>query len=284
MAGKVRISPIRWIFLGLLVTGFIAIVGYVIWLQARAPKSPHQGTQSIYNQDTPLATMPDRLIIGLIQLRPEEIVKIPFIDGFESPIGADNGAMAYDAQPFGSPNPQRGGNHCGQDLNGIGGQNTDEGDPVRAAARGLVVYCGKPSPGWGNVVVLAHRIPGDARIIQTIYAHLKDINVAPGRLIPRGTKIGSIGTADGQYLAHLHFEMVASRCVEGGMPGYSPKGVMNRLDPEELMNHHPAPPHPDVYDSIRRLRIREAALQAPTDNKPAAVPEGAIPVTPSQFL
>lgn len=284
MAGKIRVSPIKWIFLGLLATGVISFVGFVIWGHVRAPKSPHRETQSIYNRDAPLGIMPEKLILGLIQLRPEEIVKIPFIDGFESPIGADNGAMAYDAQPFGSPNPKRGGNHCGQDLNGIGGQNTDEGDPVRAAARGLVIYSGKPSSDWGNVVVLAHRIPGDARIIQTLYAHLKDVKVTPGRLISRGTTIGTIGTADGNYPAHLHFEMIASRCIEAGMPGYSPKGVMNRLDPEELMNHHPAPPHPDVYDSIRRLRIREAALQSPTDSKPAPVPEGAIPVTPSQFL
>lgn len=283
MAGKFRISPVKWVFLGLLATGFISLAAYIAWGYARAPKSPHQGTQSVYNQDTPLDTMPEKLLLGLIQLRPEELVKVPYIDGFESPIGADNGAGAYDAQPFGSPNPGRGGNHCGQDLNGIGGQNTDEGEPVRAAARGMVIYCGKPSEDWGNVVILAHRIPGDARIIQTLYAHLKDINVTHGRLVPRGARIGSIGTADGHYLAHLHFEIIASRCVEAGMPGYSPKGVMNRLDAEELMSHHPAPPFPDMYESIRRLRIREAALQTPAE-KPAAVPDGAIPVNPSQFL
>ena len=283
MAGKLRISPARWVFLGLLATGFVSLAAYIAWGYARTPKSPHPGTQSVYYQDTPQETMPKQLLLGLIQLRPEEIVKIPYIDGFESPIGADNGAMVYDAQPFGSPNPQRGGNHCGQDLNGIGGQNTDESEPVRAAARGMVIYSGKPSEDWGNVVILAHRIPGDARIIQTLYAHLKEIDVTPGRMIPRGARIGSIGTAEGRYLAHLHFEVIASRCVEAGMPGYSSKGVMNRLDPEELMLHHPAPPHPDLFDSIRRLRIREAALQAPAQ-QPTAVPEGAIPVSPSQFL
>lgn len=283
MAGKFRISPVRWIFLGLLTTGFISLVGYIIWGHARTPKSPHAGSQSIYNQDIPLDKLPNKLISGLIQLRPAEIVKIPYIDGFESPIGTNNGAMAYDAQPFGTPNPERGGNHCGQDLNGIGGQNTDDGEPVRAAARGLVIYCGKPSEGWGNVVILAHRIPGDARIIQTLYAHLKDIRVTHGRTVPRGARIGSIGSADGRYLSHLHFEMIASRCIEAGMPGYSKQGVMNRLDPEELMSHHPAPPFPDPYESIRRLRIRESALQAPAAT-PAPMPEGAIPVNPSQFL
>ncbi len=283
MAGKFHISPVRWVFLGLLATGFISLAAYIAWSYARTPKSPHHGTQSVYNQDNPSDIMPEKLLPGLIQLRPEDIVKIPYIDGFESPIGTDNGAMTYDAQPFGSPNSQRGGNHCGQDLNGIGGQNTDEGEPVRAAARGMVIYSGKPSEDWGNVVILAHRIPGDARIIQTLYAHLKESSVTPGRMIPRGSRIGSIGTAEGRYPAHLHFEIIASRCVEAGLPGYSPKGVMNRLDPEELMTHHPAPNHPDVYESIRRLRIREASLQAPAQ-QPTAVPEGTIPVTPSQFL
>ncbi len=283
MAGKIRISRVRWIFLGLLLTGFVSLAAYIVWGQARAPKSPYAESQSIYNKDIPSDKMPDKLILGLIQLRPEDIVKIPIVDGFESPIGATNGAMSYDAQSFGSPNPRRGGNHCGQDLNGIGGMNTDEGEPVRAAARGLVIYAGKPSEDWGNVVVLAHRLPGDARVIQTLYAHLRDVSVRPGRFVPRGTPIGTVGTADGHYLAHLHFEVIASRCIEAGMPGYSAEGVMNRLDPEEVLSHHPAPPLPDPYDSIRRLRIREAAMQAP-GAAPQQMPDGAIPVTPSQFL
>ena len=51
-------------------------------------------------------------------------------------------------------NAARGGRHTGQDLHGIGGENTDEGLPVRAAGRGLLIYAGEPSPDWGNVVVL----------------------------------------------------------------------------------------------------------------------------------
>lgn len=283
MAAKMRVSRVRWISLGLFLTGFVALAAYVIWGQARAPKSPYAESRSIYNKDVPPDTMPEQLLTGLIQLRPEDIVKIPYADGFESPVGGSNGAMSYDAQSFGAPNPRRGGNHCGQDLNGIGGMNTDEGEPVRAAARGLVIYSGKPSAGWGNVVVIAHRLPGDARVIQTLYAHLRERSVNTGRLVARGTLIGTVGTADGNYPAHLHFEVVASRCIEAGLPGYSAVGVMNRLDPDEILQHHPAPPLPDPYDSIRRLRIREAALQAPS-SAPAGMPDGAIPVTPSQFL
>ena len=39
--------------------------------------------------------------------------------------------------------------------------------PVRAAGRGLLIYAGEPSPDWGNVVVLLHRLP-DGRFVQSL--------------------------------------------------------------------------------------------------------------------
>ena len=60
------------------------------------------------------------------------------------------------------------------------------------------------------------------------------------------------------------------------------QGVMNRLDPQELLTHYPAPPVPDPYTAVRRLRLREAALQQP---EPAAeLPQGTIPVHPTRFF
>ncbi len=193
--------------------------------------------------------------------------------------------MMYDAQPFGAENAKRGGKHSGQDLNGIGGENTDAGEPVYAAGRGLVVYSGVPSAEWGNVVVLAHRVPGDERVVQTLYAHLEEREVSLGTVVERGRRIGRIGTAGGRYLAHLHFEAIVSRCTEAGMPGYHPAGGMNRLNPAELIAGFPAPKHADVYDAVRALRIREAYLSR-SEKSPAAtkLPEGTIPVKPSQFI
>lgn len=280
MAGKRFISRGRWVFLGLLGIG-LAALGVYLCCTEKEPASPVAG--SIYSSDIPLAKMPKQLLPGLVMLTPEQVMKIPVADGFQAPLGTVNGAFSYDAQPFGAPNARRGGNHTGHDLNGIGGNNTDEGDPVYAAARGMVVYSGVPHEGWGNVVVIAHRLPGDARVIQTLYAHLGERLVKPGQLIARGTPIGTVGTANGQYLAHLHFEAIASRCIEAGQPGYSKEGVMNRLDPDELMAHFPAPALPDPYAAVRRLRMRESALNE-TPASPAAMPEGAIPVNPSQFL
>ncbi len=282
MAGTRHIGTGRWVFLALLAAGLI----WLCWLIARGNldrPAPAQGG-SIYSADTPLHSMPEKLCPGLILLTPEQMAQTPEIDGFQSPCGAPNGAMSYDAQPFGSPNPKRGGNHNGQDLNGIGGENSDLGDPVRAAARGLVTYSGNAGPGWGNIVVLAHRLPGSGRIVQSLYAHLGTVKVQPGEHVARGRQIGTIGTADGHYLAHLHFETIESLCTEAGMPGYSPQGTMNRIDPAALMAEYPAPAWADSYETLRRQGIRAYARQTAPPATAPSLPEGSIPVNPSQFL
>lgn len=207
--------------------------------------SGEQTAANVYVADLPPAQMPQELKPCMIALSAEQIARIPLADGFEWPVGGGNLAFMYDAQGFGVFNEKRGGYHSGVDLNGIGGQNTDEGEAVTAAARGKVVYCGTPSAGWGKVVVIAHRIPGDDRVYQTLYAHLQDINVAYGDTVYRGKKIGTIGTADGAYLAHLHFEVIDSRVVEAGVTAYHPTGTMNRINPYEFIKTHPAPPFPD---------------------------------------
>jgi hypothetical protein len=58
---------------------------------------------------------------------------------------------------------------------------------------------------------------------------------------------------------------------------------MNRLDPQKLLTSYPAPAVPDPYETVRRLRVREAAIQQPA--APAAeMPQGTIPVNPTQFI
>lgn len=147
---------------------------------------------------------------------------------FSPPMGTDQGALVYNAQKYWEMNDKRGGHHTGDDLNGIGGMNTDLGDPVFAAADGIVVYAGEPSPGWGNVVVLSHLAP-DGKPMQSMYAHLDKIEVAKDTLVGRGVKIGTVGTANGYYPAHLHFEIRAGDTVDIG-GGYA-NDPADRLDP-----------------------------------------------------
>ncbi len=283
MARKWYRNPFKLAFLGLAATGLVAVCCLFATGDGAAARAT-TSSENIYAANEPLSNCPDTLIPGLILLTADQLERIPLADGFQWPVGTRNMAMMYDAQPFGAMNEKRGGYHVGQDLNGIGGENTDMGEPVFAAARGLVVYSGVPHEGWGNVVVIAHRLPGSDEIIQTLYAHLNQRAVRPGQLVGRGQNIGSIGTANGHYLAHLHFEAIKSRCNEAGMPGYHAKGTMNRMNPAELIAAHPAPDMADPYEQVRRLMIIEAANAAPTSTTTAPSTPGTIQLNPSQFL
>lgn len=166
-------------------------------------------------------------------LTPWQAARTPVALRFDPPLGAESAALVYNAQPFWEMNTRRGGHHTGDDLNGIGGMNTDLGDPVIAVADGLVVYAGDPSPGWGNVVILNHRTATGA-MLQSMYAHLDRIDVVPGELVARGQRIATVGTAHGLYPAHLHFEMRAGDGVDIGA-GYAME-PLNRLDPHATVS------------------------------------------------
>jgi hypothetical protein len=183
---------------------------------------------------------------AFIRLTPAEIAALPEAVRFDHPMGSPNAAMTYNAQPF------RITRHLGDDLNGIGGENSDLGDPVFASGAGRVVYCGVPGKGWGNMVILAHRVPdaaGESRVMQSVYAHLQDMLVRPNQIVRRGEQIGTVGTAGGIYLAHLHFEVREGPYVNPSV-GYADV-PLNRVSPERFIAEHrgasddqlnPAPP------------------------------------------
>ncbi|RYD34673.1 MAG: M23 family metallopeptidase [Verrucomicrobiaceae bacterium] len=202
----------------------LAVVGFLFWFVARGG-----GLVPQTDADEPL-TMPEN---GAVDhrfhfLSAWDTARVPFSGRFDPAMGTEHGGLVYNAQKFWEMNEKRGGHHTGDDLNGIGGMNTDLGDPVFATADGLVIYAGEPSPGWGKLVVIAHRAP-DGRPLHSMYAHLHLIDVTRGSLVPRGGRVGLVGTANGYYPAHLHFEMRVSDGVDIGA-GYS-MFPLNRLDP-----------------------------------------------------
>lgn len=221
------------------------------------------------------------LIPTFIPLSSIELASMPVIDGFESPFGTRRAGFIYDAQSFGADNAKRGGRHTGQDLNGIGGQNSDEGQLLYAAARGLVVFSGSLTPSMGNVVVIAHLLP-DGKVIQSFYGHLDKRYVHRGEHVARGSLLGSIGTAGGRYWAHLHFAMIDSIFNAAGARGYEAKATSYYRDPEELIARYPAPSFPDAYLQLRQIRQREAMTQ--NVNTHAKLPKGVTPINPSQFI
>ncbi len=145
---------------------------------------------------------------------------------FVVPVGAPDGKGYYDAQPFGANH------HLGSDWNTLRGGNSDLGFFVFAAADGVVTEASDVGGDWGNVIRIQHTC---GERVESLYAHLDRVHVVPGARVARGQPIGTIGTAGGRYLAHLHFEIRNRRMPLGG--GYSTDRT-GYLDPTDYIRHH----------------------------------------------
>jgi lipoprotein NlpD len=77
----------------------------------------------------------------------------------------------------------------------------NEGDPVRAAAAGVVVYRGSGLTGYGNLLIVKH----DERWLSA-YAHNERMLVAEGEKVGAGQRIATMGDS-GTYRTQLHFEI-----------------------------------------------------------------------------
>lgn len=163
---------------------------------------------------------------------PLELESVPTALHFDFPLGNENGAMAYNAQHF-TENK-----HLGDDLNGIGGENSDLGDPIYAIADGRVQLTRDGGPGWGNVVILLHAYleNGERKYVQSYYGHVQDMLVHPGETVKRGQQIATIGTANGRYFAHLHFEMREFLTPFVG-PGYR-DDTRGWINPTKFIENH----------------------------------------------
>lgn len=205
------------------------VIGLTLHLSHRPLNLTDFQLQTAQGANRPLAMPVDgALDFRFHQFSAWQLLAQPTVDRMDEPMGSEHGALTYNAQPFWAMNETRGGHHTGDDLNGIGGMNSDLGDPVYAAADGIVVYSGIPSPGWGRVMILSHRL-ADGTVFQTMYAHLHSVDAALGSLVGRGQKIATVGTADGLYPAHLHYEVRTGFGVDVGA-GYAAH-PLNRVDP-----------------------------------------------------
>ncbi|MEQ1763172.1 MAG: M23 family metallopeptidase [Pyrinomonadaceae bacterium] len=153
----------------------------------------------------------------------------PLGDGKKLTAAKDAKDAWFDALDFGDDN------HLGEDWNKNSGGNTDCGEPVYAAANGVVTYARDAGPGWGNVLIVTHSLP-DGTKVQTLYGHLKEILRIDGEVKIRD-KIGTIGNANGKYLCHLHFELreASSPMWDKAGAGYSPDRS-GWLDPSDFID------------------------------------------------
>jgi hypothetical protein len=171
---------------------------------------------------------------------PFDLASLPTAARFDFPLGSENGAMSYNAQRFTENH------HLGDDLNGIGGENSDLGDPIYAVADGRVLLARDGGPGWGNVIIVLHAYVDNGRrkYVQSYYAHVETMLVRVGEEVRRGQRIATVGTANGHYFAHLHFEMREFTTPFIG-PGYR-ENTSGWLDPSAFIKAHRGAPEDDV--------------------------------------
>ena len=126
-----------------------------------------------------------------------------YSDGFDFPVGKPNAQGYYNAQTFGENN------HLGDDWNGLGGGDSDLGDPIYSIANGYVSEVKDYEGGWGKVVRIVHNIKKESLNykLESIYAHCDTILVEQNTFVLRGQEIASIGNCSGNYKAHLHIEL-----------------------------------------------------------------------------
>ncbi|WP_034245488.1 M23 family metallopeptidase [Aquimarina atlantica] len=166
---------------------------------------------------------PYQIYTSLFKENPEFIAS-----DFDYPIGKPNAEGYYNAQKF------RENNHLGDDWNGVGGGNTDLGDPIYTIANGYVSFAKDIKGGWGNVIRVIHRYKG--KYYESVYAHCDSILVKEGDFVKKGALIATIGNANGIYLAHLHLEIRDDIFMDIG-GGYA-NDRSGYLDPTKFINNN----------------------------------------------
>ena len=119
----------------------------------------------------------------------------------------------------------------------------DEGDPVRAALDGTVIYsegryrdCVGDSPDYqdkANYLIIRHRLQNQNpnTLVATIYWHLREVGVHPGQVVKTGQVIGSVGCTGESWYPMLHF---------GARIGFNPEELTyygTPLRPEPISGH-----------------------------------------------
>lgn len=96
--------------------------------------------------------------------------------------------------PFGAP--RNGYTHTGVDIP------DPEGTPIGAAGVGTVIYAADNGAGYGNLVVIQHRLG-----YTSWYGHMSTISAYVGEEVVGGTLIGYVGATGDATGPHLHFEV-----------------------------------------------------------------------------
>ena len=143
-------------------------------------------------------------MLGAVHAQSRDVVRCVLADGFDYPVGIPDAKGYYKYRGY-TPN-----GHLGEDWNGVGGGDSDLGDPIYTVAHGVVVFSDDVRKGWGNCVIVRHAYrdeSGKIRYVDSQYGHLLKRYVKLHDRVTRGQQIGEMGSNRGMYAAHLHFEM-----------------------------------------------------------------------------
>ena len=154
-------------------------------------------------------------------------------DGFDLPVGKPDARGYYKARGF------KAHGHLGEDWDGVGGGDTDLGDPVFAIGDGVVVFARDCHQGWGNVIIIRHafRDGGTIRNVDSLYGHLQKILVHRGQGVRRGQQIAAIGNAHGLYDAHLHLEVRKNLAIGMSRDKFA-QDLGNYYEPTSFIESH----------------------------------------------
>ncbi len=165
-----------------------------------------------------------------------------YADGFDSPVGtpAERATTKvypgewYDATGFARFYTATGAGayHTGADLNLA--KNADANVLIYAAGDGIVTTC-RYFNVWGNIIVIEHYPTPELKRYYTRYAHMDTVLVREGQVVKRGDSIARVGSANGRYSHHLHFDVSHTTILKtkpNHWPGVNLKELqINYLDP-----------------------------------------------------
>lgn len=128
------------------------------------------------------------------------------IRSLRSGAGGDSGEVPSGPVRFLRPVPGPIGDPFGAPRNGYTHTGVDfpepEGTPIAAAGVGTVIYGAYNGGGYGNLVVIQHRLG-----YTSWYGHLSTITAHVGEDVVGGTRIGFVGSTGDATGPHLHFEV-----------------------------------------------------------------------------
>jgi len=159
--------------------------------------------------------------------------------GFDYPVGGVLNHEGFEMNNcFGCTVPELGLiGHTGEDF-----YNAHWNDPVYSVSEGVVLYSAMGPGGWGNVVIIQHKVQGAS--IYTQYAHLTTSYVSRGQAVGRRQIIGAVGDT-GTIEPHLHFEIKDQPSIGHGYTDYGFVGAttivawgMYYLSPSWYINNH----------------------------------------------